>query len=300
MKKLAPGIYGIPATPFEASGKVDYNQLEKETDFIVRAGAHGLAGPIIASSFMELSDIERMEFMRVVTQTVNGRIPVVLNASGVSAVPAVEFAVYAEKLGADAIIALPPYLRRIAGEEIYNYYAVLSKAVSIPIVIQNSVDMVGTPIPTNMLKRLLTDFDNISYVKEERLPASHAISSIIEDCAGLFDGIFGGFGGRELIGELHRGMYGTMVACDVVDIQVRIFELFKQGEIDEAVRLHHLLLPLINMKSLLGDSVVKEMLRRRGVLGEVVLRTNTASLMDAYDHRELDMYFEMLKPYFKA
>ncbi|MGH2603905.1 MAG: hypothetical protein ACRDJ9_31540 [Dehalococcoidia bacterium] len=52
--------------------------------------------------------------------------------------------------------------------------------------------------------------------------------------------------------------------------------------------IYNRLLPLLNIESLYGAAVYKEVLRRRGVLPNARLRGPGLHTLDEFDHRELD------------
>src|SRR2546422_3057292 len=58
-KKPFRGIFAILQTPFTANDQLDQEDLEREVNFCVRAGAHGLVWPQLAGEFYLLSEIGR-------------------------------------------------------------------------------------------------------------------------------------------------------------------------------------------------------------------------------------------------
>jgi len=138
------GIFTIPCTPFTDSGALDLDSLRREVDFCIAAGAHGLVAPVNASEFWTLSDNERRTVAETIVTVANGRLPVVIGVAGGSAPVAVEFAQHAQESGGDAVIAMPPYVRVASPNAIYDYFRALSRAVTIPIFIQNHDAPAGT------------------------------------------------------------------------------------------------------------------------------------------------------------
>src|ERR1035437_11080393 len=127
------GIFTIPCTPFTDTGGLDRDSLRREVTFCVEAGAHGVVAPVNASEFWTLSDDERRTVAEVIVKTVDGRIPTVIGVAGGSAQVAVGFARHAVAIGADAVIAMPPYVRVAPPSYIYDYYRALSEAIAIQI-----------------------------------------------------------------------------------------------------------------------------------------------------------------------
>src|SRR5687767_10172082 len=105
------GIFVIPVTRFDVTGELDVLTLLRCVNFAVAAGVHGLVAPVNASEFSSLSDDERRRVAAIVVETAAGRVPVVVGVSGASAQHAAVFARDARRIGADAVIAMPPYVR---------------------------------------------------------------------------------------------------------------------------------------------------------------------------------------------
>src|SRR5436190_6116831 len=116
------GVFTIPCTPFTERGALDEASLQREVEFCIQCGAHGLVAPVNASEFTSLSDDERKRVVEIVVKATAGRAPVVAGVSAVSAEVAALFARHAADSGADALIAIPPYVRKAAPEEIFAYY----------------------------------------------------------------------------------------------------------------------------------------------------------------------------------
>ncbi|HEY8291445.1 MAG TPA: dihydrodipicolinate synthase family protein, partial [Thermomicrobiales bacterium] len=140
------GVFTIPVTPFDRHGNLDEDSLKNEVDWCVRAGAHGIVAPVNASESPTLLDDERKRVTRLVVETTAKRVPVVIGVSGVSTQASVMFTKYARQLGADAVIAMPPYGVRLADpESVFAFYqAVADAADDLPVFIQNWGGPAGT------------------------------------------------------------------------------------------------------------------------------------------------------------
>ncbi|MDO4496865.1 MAG: dihydrodipicolinate synthase family protein, partial [Bacteroidales bacterium] len=69
-------------TPFKADFSVDYEALRHLVEFQVSAGADFLAVLCTTAETPTLTAEERAEVRRVVTETVRGRVPIVLGCGG--------------------------------------------------------------------------------------------------------------------------------------------------------------------------------------------------------------------------
>src|SRR6266702_1794940 len=121
------GVFAIPPTPFDDAGNVDESSLRRCVDFCVEAGAHGIVAPVNASESIALTDAERLRVAELIVEGVAGRVPTVIGVSGVSTTASVLYAEHAAAAGADAVIAMPPYVRHPPAEEIVGFYAAVAR-----------------------------------------------------------------------------------------------------------------------------------------------------------------------------
>ncbi|HET8630384.1 MAG TPA: dihydrodipicolinate synthase family protein [Thermomicrobiales bacterium] len=291
MAQAFRGVYTIPVTPFDERGNLDKASLHREVDWCVRAGAHGIVAPVNASEGPTLTDDERRQVTRVVVEATAGRIPVVIGVSGVSVAASVFYAKYAREVGADAVIAMPPYGVRLADfPSVFAFYqAVAAAAGDLPVFVQNWSGPAGTPMTAPQVARLMREIPNVAYAKEETADASHLMTAIQAEAGDACRGIMGGIGGRHLLDEYRRGSCGTMPACQSTDIHAAIWNKLDAGDEASARALFYRLLPLLNMEATYGVALYKEVLRRRGVIASTTLRSRTTPALDDYDHRELDV-----------
>lgn len=281
------GIFVIVVTPFSEGYELDEVSLRRQVRFCIEAGAHGLVGPANASEFSTLSDDERKRWIEIVCSEAKGQIPIVATTTAGHILPAVELSRFAQAVGADGVMAMPPHVLHPNAEGCYAYYQALSHALEIPICIQNYEPPMGTPMSAALLARMCRALEQIQYIKEETLPEPRRLSETIKIAGDACRGVFGGQGGIFMIDEWRRGACGNMPACQATDVHVAIWNLLEAGDEQSARNLFNRLLPLINYERLYGVAVYKEVLRRRGVIATNVSRAPGAALDDE-DVRELD------------
>lgn len=293
------GIFVILVTPFTESFELDEASLRKQVRFCIDAGAHGLVGPANASEFATLSDDERKRWLDIVVGETAGAVPVVAATTSGHALPAVELSRYAQQIGADGIMAMPPHVLHPDAEGCYAYYNAIAAAVNIPICIQNYLPPLGTPMTAALLARMCRELPGIDYIKEETLPEPRQISATVAAAKDVCKGIFGGQGGIYMLDEYRRGAIGNMPACQTTDIQVDIWERLEAGDEPGARTLFNQLLPLINYERLYGVAVYKEVLYRRGVFATRVSR-QPGAMLDAEDRLEVDAIMAGVEPLFRV
>src|SRR5438128_11376920 len=144
------GVVPILVTPFDDKGRVDEDSLASLIEFNLKAGVHGL-GVAIGSEMFKLNDTERAQVTRRVLDSVNKRVPVVINTGAGGTDLAVGYSLSAEEAGADALMIMPPAFMPAGPSEVLDYFRAISNAVRIPIFLQ---DTPAAPIPPGLARRL--------------------------------------------------------------------------------------------------------------------------------------------------
>lgn len=280
------GILPVVQTAISADGELDTASMKRQVAFCIEAGAHGMVYPVLASEFQFLSDRERQRMVEVVVGEAAGQIPVITGVAGPTQQIAVEHAAWAKRVGADAVIAMPPYIAVATPDEIFDYYRAIGAAADMPVMIQHAAT--GPGVDVAFLKRLLSEVEQVRYIKEEMIPSAHNISGLLD--ANLDDcwGVFGGAWCRWMMSELERGANGFMPSVEVVDIHVQIWNAFQSGDRAGARAIFNQLSPFIHLTFSLGLRLVKETLVRRGVLQTANMRQPGVGKLDEADFQELD------------
>lgn len=289
------GIFPIVITPFTESYELDEASLRRVVRFCIEAGARGLVGPANASEFATLSDDERRRWIGIVVSECGGQIPVVAATTSGHALPAVALSRYAQEIGADCIMAMPPHVLHPDAEGCYEYYRALSSALEIPVMIQNYIGPVGTPMSPSLIARMCQELPQVQYVKEETLPSSRMISATIAAAGPYCKGVYGGIAGQYLLDEHRRGAAGNMPACQTTDVLQAVWDRLEAGDEGSARAIFNRVLPLISYERQYGVALYKEVMYRRGVIATRVCRAPGREL-DGWDRLELDAILADVAP----
>ncbi len=296
------GIYAILTTPFREDLSLDEPSLKRMVNFCVAAGSHGIVVPVNASEYTSLSDEERKTLVRWAVETCAGRIPVIAGVAGVSIPVAVDFARHARQAGADGVIAMPPYINKASRPERLEYYQRIAEAADLPVFIQNYNEPIGTALSAEECVDIVQKVEHVRYIKEETTFSSHTLTKIEELAvplpSGKYLGTMGGKAGKYLIDEYRRGCCGNMPACEVVDIQVRIWNLLEQGREAEAAAVFNRVLPLLNFEAMYGSALYKALLKRRGIIDCARVRQMGGRNLDTLDLVELDRIYAEIESLF--
>jgi 4-hydroxy-tetrahydrodipicolinate synthase len=302
------GVFIIMQTPFlsDSAKSIDEESLRKESDFLVRCGVHGMVWPAGAGETAALTVDERLRYSSTIVKEVRGRTPVMIGVHGRNVDEAVAFAKHAEKIGADAMIALPPTAGKQSEQSLTEYFTAITGASKLPLCIQvmmpPEVDpQVNAPLfSVDYLIGLARKLPTFRYVKEEIRPVPHRIDRYVREAKGLLTPMTGG-GSRNLLNEIARGSRGTMPGAGFADIQAKIWDWYVEGKKKDARDLFAKMLMMAVLELHTGYVLQKEILQRRGVFKTAVMRVDRGfAPMDAGDRRELDAVYEALRPYFRV
>jgi 4-hydroxy-tetrahydrodipicolinate synthase len=280
-------------TPYDENDRIDEEVLAAEIQFCIESGVGGIMAPLMVSEFRSLSEDERKLMMRIPVEVSSGRTPIIVNVAAVNTPLAVEYAKYAHKIGADGVIAMPPYIRKPDFQRIYQYYTAINEVVDVPIFIQNAS---VASLNADQLVKLCTEIEHVSWVKEEVPPSTKNITAVLEKNSPYVEGVMGGGGGRPLMTEYARGAKGNIHACQYCDVVQAVYDLLDAGDMDAARDLYEHLLPGLMLEGMLGMAYAKEIMIRRGVFKNIRMRS-TSKPLDAYDMMEIDYIWERIQPY---
>lgn len=291
------GCIPILCTPFFDNGAIDIASLEREIEWVLNAGATGVAALAIASEGYKLTEVERDEVTRAVVDVVAGRVPVVVSADGAGTEVALERARRAVRLGADALMVLPPYFVKPDQVALDDYYRRIGQEVDVPIVIQDAPQLTGVAMGPSLWTTLANEVPTIRYLKVEGTPQGTAISTAITRSGGRLS-VFCGWGGLGMIDALERGCAGSMPAPNFTRQFVEIQDRYERGEREAAENLFASFLPfaLWAMQSVdFSVATAKAAFVRNGVFTSAYQRQPTARL-DEVSQGQLERWFDRYDP----
>jgi 5-dehydro-4-deoxyglucarate dehydratase len=144
LRERLRGVFAFPPTPFRADGTVDLDALRKHVRWLLPTGVSAVFACAGTGEFFSLTLEEYRAAVGAVVEEVGGRLPV-LAGTGYSTSLACEFAAEAERLGADGLLALPPYLITPEQEGLYRHYAAIANRVGIGILLYHRDNAIFTP-----------------------------------------------------------------------------------------------------------------------------------------------------------
>ena len=263
------GIIPILATPFDENGRIDFEDLEREVEWMVDVGVSGV-GIAVASEIYKLTDTERDEVLASVVKQVDGRIPVVMNTGAMGTDVTIHYSKRAEELGANALMIRPPTFVALPAGEVIEFFSRVAASVTLPIFQQDQATAQVTP---SMAVEIAGRHENLCYIKVETAPTvpRMAETAAQRDAAtgtGRDLILFGGAGGSFLFEEVRRGSVGSMPGSTIPDVFVDLWDRWHDGDEEGAeseFRRYGALLRTLKQPHGLDNWIYKEILVRRGI-----------------------------------
>ena len=260
------GVFPVVPTTFTEQGELDLESQKRCIDFMIDAGSNGLC---ILANFSEqfvLSDDERDVLTTTILKHVAGRIPVIVTTTHFGTRVCVERSRRAQDAGAAMVMVMPPYhgaTLRATEEKIYEFYAALSDAIAIPIMIQDA-PMSGTPLSAAFLARMAKEIGQVAYFKIETAGAASKLRELIRLGGDAIEGPWDGEEAITLLPDLDAGATGAMTGGAYPDGIRRIVDAYAAGRRAEAVAEYTNWLPLINYENRQGGILTAKALMREG------------------------------------
>lgn len=263
------GVFPVVPTTFTESGELDLTSQKRCVDFMIDAGSNGLC---ILANFSEqflLSDEEREVLSKTILEHVGGRVPVIVTTTHFSTQVCAQRSRRAQDMGAAMVMVMPPYhgaTFRMPEEKIYEFYAGLSDAIDIPIMIQDAPAS-GTVLSAAFLARMAKEIKQVSYFKIETAGAASKLRELIRLGGDAIEGPWDGEEAITLMPDLDAGASGAMTGGGYPDGIRLIVDAYAAGRREEAVAIYQQWLPLINYENRQsGILTAKALMKEGGVI----------------------------------
>ena len=260
------GVFPVVPTTFREDGTLDLASQKRCVDFMIAAGSNGLC---ILANFSEqflLADDERELLTRTILEHVAGRVPVIVTTTHFSTDVCAARSRRAQEQGAAMVMAMPPYhgaTIRVGEEKVHEFFARVSDAISIPIMIQDA-PVAGTPLAPAFLARMAREIANVAYFKIETAGAASKLRELIRLGGDAIEGPWDGEEAITLLPDLDAGATGSMTGGGYPDGIRTIVDAYFAGRRDEAIEAYTRWLPLINYENRQGGILTAKALMLEG------------------------------------
>ena len=289
------GVIPVMTTPFHEDASIDEDSLRRQIDFCIASGADGLCAPAFGSEYYKLSDAERYRMAEIAVRYCDHRVPTFVNAGSPSIGCTVDFARYAESLGAEGVMVAAPRVVPLGSAELMVFFEEVCRSIKIPVMLQDA-DFQGAGLPARLFVELAGRCTNFQFVKLENVLPGQRCQEIIKQSAGKMKVLYG-WGGLRLFDGLAHGACGIMPGPALTVVFAQIFKLYNMGNIDGAKAWFYRILPFLifSLEHLeLLIQMEKRVLMRRGVIASDRLREPTLLLDAAYQQQAEELVTNVL------
>lgn len=245
MKPNWIGVYPAVTTKFFEDETLDLKTFSYNIDEQIKAGVHGI---IICGSLGENSTLtytEKLELLTAARETIADRVPLIIGIAENITRMAVSFVKEAASAGADGFMLLPPMRYPSDERETLHYMHTVADATDLPVMIYNNPVAYKTLVTIPMFKDLAQNA-HFESMKESTGDIRY-MTDIINEMGNRFK-ILSGVDDMALE-SLLMGADGWIAG--LVDAFPRetvvIYELAKQGRIEEAREIYRWFYPLLHL-----------------------------------------------------
>ena len=237
MKQFDPnninGVMPAMITSFNKDESINKEGIRKTVNYLISERVGGLYITGSTGETFLMSQEEKKQAIEIIVEEVNGRIPVIAHIGSIGTKITTELGQYAEKVGVDALSALPPFYYGFSNDEIFNYYQDISNSTNLPITVYNISH--ANLMDLDMLKRLAS-IKNVKGVKYTA-PTHFNFSKIKKEIGENFK-IYSGMDEMALSGLISGadGIIGSFYNL-MPELFVEIYKQVKNNNINEAKKI---------------------------------------------------------------
>lgn len=258
-KGIIPAFYAC----YDGEGNVSSERVKALTEYHIKKGVKGVYVNGSSGECIYQSVEDRKKTLESVMEATKGRLTVIAHVACNNTKDSVELARHAERLGVDAIAAIPPIYFRLPEYAIAEYWNDMSNAApNTDFIIYNIPQLAGVALTPSLFEKMRKNKKVIG-VKNSSLPVQDI--QMFKLAGGENYVIFNGpdeqfISGRVIGAEAGiGGTYGVMP-----ELFLKMDELVKAGKMEEAMKVQYAANDVIyKMCSCKGNmyGVIKEILR---------------------------------------
>ncbi len=153
-------------TPFSSDRRFDEKAFRALVEWQIAEGTRGLFPVGTTGESPTLSHEEHRLVVKTCVEVAAGMVPVVAGAGSNNTEEAIGLVKFAEEIGADAALVVTPYYNKPTQRGLYEHFAAVARATSLPIIIYNIPPRSVIDMTPETMGRLAHDFKNIVGVKD--------------------------------------------------------------------------------------------------------------------------------------
>jgi 4-hydroxy-tetrahydrodipicolinate synthase len=153
-------------TPFRNDGSIDFKSLGKLLEHIIKGGVNYVVALGTTGESVTLTKDEKKAVVNFITDTVGGRVPVVMGIGGNNTQELLDTINHQDFNNIDAILSVAPYYNKPSQQGLYLHFKAIASASPVPVIIYNVPGRTGSNISAETTIKLANEFDSIIATKE--------------------------------------------------------------------------------------------------------------------------------------
>lgn len=226
------GIVPALITPLDENENLNERSLRRLVNHVIDGGVHGVFALGSQGEFWAFSYEEKRRILEIVVDETRRRVPVYGGTAAITTREVINLTQMAEAAGVDAVSILTPYFLHPNPRELYDHYAAIAKATSLPVVLYSNPSRTGVHLTADTVSELAR-IKNVVGIKD-----SSGDLSVSAEYVRATPSDFSVVMGRDslILEGLLSGCAGAIAATANVapHLAVQIYECYQTGDTEGA------------------------------------------------------------------
>jgi 1-pyrroline-4-hydroxy-2-carboxylate deaminase len=240
------GVFPAITTPFKKDLSVDHDALAEQVRWLIDSGCVGIVALGSLGESQTLVGEEKVEILRTIRKALPKSVPVIAGIASLSTAEGVALAKRSEEAGCDGLMVLPAYVYKGDWRETRAHYSAVIGATKLSCMLYNNPIAYGTDVTPDQLAELAGMHANLHAVKESSGDVRRvtAVRERNQERLAIFAGM-----DDMILESIPMGAVGWIAGLvnAFPKESVRVFELGRDGKMDEARKLYEWFLPLLRL-----------------------------------------------------
>ena len=240
------GVFPAITTPFDEQLGVDHTALAEHVRWMIASHCTGIVALGSLGESQTLTGEEKVQILRTIRKALPPTVPLIAGIAGLSTLECTRLARAAADAGCDGLMALPAYVYKGDWRENKAHYGAVIGATSLSCMLYNNPIAYGVDVTPDQLAELADEHANLHAVKESSGDVRRvtAVRARLGDRLAIFAGM-----DDMILESVPMGAVGWIAGLvnAFPEESVRVFELARDGRMEEARELYEWFLPLLRL-----------------------------------------------------
>jgi 4-hydroxy-tetrahydrodipicolinate synthase len=245
-KRNWAGVFPAITTPFKSDLSVDHDAVGEHVQWMIDSGCAGIVALGSLGESQTLTIDEKVQILETCRRALPSGTPLIAGIASLSTAEAVTLTKRAADAGCDGVMALPSYVYKGDWRETKAHYSAVIGATSLSCMLYNNPIAYGTDVTPDQLAELAESHANLHAVKESSGDVRRvtAVRERLQDRLAIFAGM-----DDMILESIPMGAVGWIAGLvNAFPVEsVRVFELGRAGQFEEAFALYDWFLPLLRL-----------------------------------------------------